>query len=209
MLTSVLTQKYATVPENDVIDTTAEALRGNGFAVTVVEDLAAAKGAALALLPKGAEVLTATSRTLEDTGIESAINESGDYDALRPRFVQMGADPAQRDQMRKLGAGPDFVIGSVHAATHQGEVMVASATASQLAPYVFGAGQVIWVVGAQKIVADLAEAQKRLEQYTFPLEDERAHKAYGSGSSINKELIVYRERPGRINIILVKQAVGF
>jgi hypothetical protein len=89
-------------------------------------------------------------------------------------------------------------------------VAVASASGSQLAPYVYGAGNVIWVVGTQKLVKDLDEAIDRIERYTFPLENERAKKTYGQGSMISKLLIVNREfQPGRITMVLVKENLGF
>jgi len=69
---------------------------------------------------------------------------------------------------------------------------------------------VILVVGTQKVVKDLDEAIDRIERYTFPLENERAKKAYGQGSMISKLLIVNREfQPGRITMVLVKENLGF
>jgi hypothetical protein len=65
------------------------------------------------------------------------------------------------------------------------------------------------VVGTQKIVKDLNEAIERIEQHTFPLEDERAKKAYGTGSSINRILIYRKDPTNRATIIFVKEAVGF
>jgi hypothetical protein len=102
------------------------------------------------------------------------------------------------------------VLGSVHALTETGIALIASATGSQLGPYGAGASKVIWVVGSQKIVPTLEEGLKRLEEYTFALEDARALKAYGVHSSINKLLVVNREStPGRITVVIVKENVGF
>jgi len=116
----------------------------------------------------------------------------------------------QWPEMRRLGASPDYTLGSVHAVTEQGEVFVASASGSQLAAYVYGAGAVIWVVGSQKIVSDREAAFKRIYEYSLPREDERAREAYGMGSRVNKVLVVTREfMPGRITVILVKQELGF
>lgn len=204
-----MSDQFNTIPSDAVIATTAKALEANGFAVTIAADLDDAKAKALALIPEGAEVLTSTSATLDATGIAAAINESGKYNAVYPRFVAMMSDPARRGEMRKLGAAPDYVIGSVHAVTQTGEVLVASATGSQFAPYAFGAGHVVWVVGAQKIVTDLTQAGKRLRAHTFPLENARALKVYGGPSSINKEVVFHREMPGRIDIVLIKEVVGF
>jgi acyl-CoA hydrolase len=95
--------------------------------------------------------------------------------------------------MRRIGASPDYVVGSVPAVTEHGEVIVASASGSQLAPYAYGAGAVIWVVGSQKIVPDRDAAFKRIYEYSFPREDERAREAYGIGSGVNKVLVVNRE----------------
>jgi hypothetical protein len=112
--------------------------------------------------------------------------------------------------MQKLGATPEYVLGSVHALTETGVAVIASATGSQLGPYSAGASKVIWVVGSQKIVPTLEEGMKRIEEYTLPLENERAMKAYGMNSVIAKLLIVNREvTPGRITVVIVKENVGF
>jgi hypothetical protein len=116
----------------------------------------------------------------------------------------------QWHEMRALGARPDVILGSVHAITEQGEVVVASASGSQLGPYASGAGKVIWVAGSQKIVPTLDEAMRRIREYALPLEDERAQLVYGQGSFIGKELIFYREYlPDRVHVILVKEKLGF
>ena len=112
--------------------------------------------------------------------------------------------------MRILGAAPDFVIGSVHAVTEQGQVMVASFSGSQLASYVYGAGSVIWVVGTQKLVRDIDEGLRRITEYSYPLEDARAFEAYGMRSGVNKLLVVHREfQPGRVTVVLVKENLGY
>jgi L-lactate utilization protein LutC len=202
--------QYNTVADDATIKKTKAALEANGFSVTVVENAAAAKEAALADLPQGAEVLTVTSRTAETIGLTAAINESGVYDAVRPKLAALMGDPTKRREQRKLGSAPDYVVGSVHALTQDGHVLIASATGSQLPAYVYGAEHVIWVVGTQKIVRDLDDAWQRLQQHVFPLENERAKQVYGSGSSINKVVTYNKEAvPGRIHIILVKEVLGF
>ncbi len=88
--------------------------------------------------------------------------------------------------------------------------MIASASGSQLPAYAYGAGQVIWVVGAQKIVQDLDDGFRRIYDYVLPLEDARARKAYGVGSGVNKLLIINQEKdPSRLKLILVRQKLGF
>ncbi|HSX33555.1 MAG TPA: LUD domain-containing protein [Candidatus Saccharimonadales bacterium] len=201
---------FKTVAPGEVLAKTSRALEANGFTVQVVTSGKDAKAKALELLPKGAEVLTVTSQTVNDIGLAAAINESGDYDAVRPKLAQLMGDPSKKREQRKLGAAPDFVVGSVHAITEDGTVLIASATGSQLSPDVYGAGHVIWIVGAQKIVGDWEAAMARLQEHVFPLEDARALKAYGGHSSINKVVRFNKEAaPGRIDIILVQEALGF
>ena len=201
---------YDAVASDDQITNTKESLEANGLTVVVADDAASAQKAVLELLPKGAEVLTSTSQTLETLGLTKLINESGEYDALRPKLNAMWGDPSKKNEQRKLGAAPDYIVGSVHAVTEEGEVLVASATGSQLPGYAYGAGQVIWVVGAQKIVKNIDQAIERLKTHVFPLENERAKKAYGSGSGINKTLVINREvTPDRITIVIVKEKLGF
>lgn len=202
--------EYNTVANDEAINTASKNLEASGFTVTIAENAEAAKQAVLELIPKGAEVLTSTSMTLEALELDKILNESGDYDAVRPKLNAMWGDPSKKRDQRKLGAAPDYMIGSIQALTKEGAALVASNTGSQLPGYTYGAGTVIWVVGAQKIVKDMAEAHQRLEQHVFPLENQRAQQAYGTPSNISK-LVEYRKEiaPGRVHIIIVKQALGF
>jgi hypothetical protein len=201
---------YDTVASDEQINTTKTALEANGFRVMVADDEEQARQEVLMLLPKGAQVMTSTSATLEALGLNEAINDTGEYDSVRQKLSAMAGDDSLAGDRRRLGAAPDYIVGSVHALTEDGHAIIASATGSQLPAYTFGAGQVIWVVGAQKIVKDVADGQKRLETHVFPLENERAKKAYGSGSGIHKLLVFNKEvQPGRVTIVVVKRALGF
>ena len=175
---------WARLASDEQIERTAAALEINGMRAIVVETGDEARHQVFSLLPAGAQVMTMRSRTLETIGVAAEIDEPSGlaaaprYDAVRPRLLQMDTK-TQWPEMRRLGASPDYAVGSVHAVTEQGEVFVASASGSQLAAYVYGAGLVIWVVGSQKIVPDRDAAFKRIYEYSFPREDERAHEAYG------------------------------
>ncbi len=206
---------WARLASDDQVERTATALEANGMRTIVVETGDEARHQVFALLPAGAQVMTMTSRTLETIGVAEEINEPSEmtelprYDAVRPALMRMDMK-TQWPEMRRMGASPDFTIGSVHAVSEQGEVFVASASGSQLAAYAYGAGSVIWVIGSQKIVEDRDAAFQRIYEYSYPREDERAREAYGFGSGVNKVLIVNREIvPGRVTVILVKQELGF
>ncbi len=161
------------------------------------------------LVPDGAEVFLGASVTLEQVGIKDIVDKSGRFDALRPRMFSMDR-ATQGREIRKLGGAPDYAAGSAQAVTEDGQVLMASKTGSQLGPYVAGAGQVIWVVGVQKIVKDLAEGLRRINEYCLPREEEHMQQLYSTGTSLNKILIVNGEmRPGRATMILVKEDLGF
>ena len=174
----------------------------------VVDSGAAAKAKVLELIPEGAEVFTAQSATNRAIGLIDAIDESGNYDAVRPKIAKMDR-ATQGKEIRRLTGTPDYVVGSVHAITESGQVVVASFGGSQLAPYVSRAGKVIWVVGTQKIVKDLDEAFERIEKHSLPLESERLMKVFNIPSAINKLLIFNGERGGRTTVILIKESLGF
>ncbi len=200
--------EYNTIPSDETIRTVVASLKENGMDAIVVENGAEAKTKVLEMLPEGAEVMNMTSITLTTTGLESEILESAKFKPVRSVLNDENAEPRLK---RQLGAGPDYTVGSVHALTEKGQAVIASNTGSQLPAYAYGAGQVIWVVGAQKIVSDLDGAMKRIYEHVLPLESERAHKAYGvEGSNVSKLLIVNKEvNPERIKIVIVKEVLGF
>lgn len=164
----------------------------------------------LSLLPKGAEVMTMSSETLNQTGIAPLINESPDYLSVRKQLTGMKRETQGR-AMQVTGSAPQCAVGSAQVVTEKGELIFASNTGSQLPAYAYGSDKVILVVGVQKIVANLEAAMKRLYEYVLPLESERAHKAYGvAASNVSKILIINKEViPGRIQLILVKERLGF
>jgi hypothetical protein len=155
------------------------------------------------LIREGSEVFLGASVTLETLGIKDEIDNSGRYDALRPKMFAMNRETRGRE-IRKLGAAPDYAAGSVHAETEEGQVLIASNTGSQLGPYASGAGRVIWVVGAQKIVKDLNEGLRRLYEYSLPLEEDHMQQPYNASTDVNREI-----RPNRITMIIVKEELGF
>lgn len=187
----------------------AAALEEHGITVVRARDGAQARKIVLDLIPDGAEVHHGASRTLEVTGIAEAIESGNRYRPLRPRIWSMDRQ-TQGDEIRRLSSAPAVMLGSVHAVTENGSLLAASMSGSQLGPYVFGAGKVILVVGAQKIVRDVDEGLRRIYEYALPLEDARAQAAYGVHSAVNKVVIVNREiTPGRMTVVLVDEAVGF
>ena len=204
-----LSRRFATVADDDRVTRTVAALEANGISVLRAANAGEAKRIVLGLIPAGSEVHHGASQSLEVAGIVEEIERPGRYEPLRPRVVSMDRE-TQADEIRRLTSAPDLMLGSVHAVTETGSLLTASMSGSQLGPYVSGAGKVIVVVGTQKIVSDLEEGLRRINEYAFPLEDARAQAAYGIHSAVNKVLIINREIVAeRITVVLVDEALGF
>jgi LUD domain len=187
----------------------AVALERNGVTCNVVDSGEEARRAVQSSVPVGAEVYNNTSSTLEVIGVAEDIERSGRYQPLRPRLYQMDREMQGRE-MRQLSASPDYVVGSVHALTEEGSLLIASASGSQLGPVASGASHVVLVIGSQKVVPDFATGLRRIYEYCFPLEDHRAREAYGVPSGVNTVLVINKVvAPGRITAILVHESLGF
>jgi acyl-CoA hydrolase len=209
MTTTAAPDRFTTPPDEHALQATVTALEEHGFSVEVVGDLDAARQAVLARIPDRSSGMTNTSVTLAETGIEDAINDAGGrWESARNKMFALDF-ATQAQQMKAIGGQPDYALGSVHAITRDGTLVIASASGSQLASYAWGAANVIFVVGAQKLVPDLAAAHERIYQHSLPLEDARAQAAYGQHSQVGKLLEIHQELPARIHVVLIRQQVGF
>ncbi|MDX6467331.1 MAG: hypothetical protein QOI27_2371 [Gaiellaceae bacterium] len=208
MSTAHASDRFTVLPDDATLATTVVALEEHGYSVEVVDDLDAARTKVLARIPEGASVMTNTSVTLDETGIADAINSGGRYESMRNKLMALDF-ATQVQEMKAIGGQPDYSLGSVHAVTQEGTLVIASASGSQLASYAWGAANVIFVIGAQKLVSTLADAHERIYQHSLKLEDVRALAAYGQNSSVGKVLEIHQEQPGRIHIVLIRQVVGF
>ncbi len=203
--------KWNTLADHQIIQRTIEALKQNGINAELVSNGIEAKKRVFELMPEGAEVMNMTSRTLDAIGVAREITESGKYNSIRNKLSSMDRN-TQGMEMQKLGAAPEYVIGSVNAVTKDGNILIVSNTGSQLPAYVYGSAHVIWVVGTQKIVENVDEGMKRIYDYVLGLESERINKVLNidKGSFVSKILIIKRERKAdRITLIFVPEVLGF
>jgi hypothetical protein len=199
---------YTAPASTDEVDALAERLRERNFEALVVETAAEARQAVLDRIPDGVTIHSGKSKTLDDLGISQVLMDSDRYDFVRKRLYKMDRQTQARE-IRQLGSAPDLMLGSVNAITKGGQLVASSATGSQLGPFASGAGQLILVVGSQKIVKDLNEALARIRDYVQPYEDQRLREQAGIGTILARILILERDfRPGRTTIVLVREAVG-
>ena len=203
-----MTVDFAAPASGAELEALAEKLRARNFEVVIVNDGAEAKTEVLTRIPEGAHVHSGKSKTLEDAGLFKELMESDRYDFVRKRTMKMDRQ-TQRDEMRKAGAAPDVMVNSVHAVTEAGQLVITSASGSQIGPIASGAGKLILVIGSQKIVPDLDTAFRRIQDHVFPYEDARLREQMGIGTAITRTLIIERDfTPGRTTVILVRQPIG-
>src|SRR5262245_43907936 len=166
MSTTQTPGRFAVMPDEPTLAATVAALQKHGFSVEVGEDREPAPNAVLTRTPHGASVMTNASVTLQETGIADAVNDGGPYDSARVKMAELDF-ATQLQEMKAIGGQPDYALGSVHAITRDGTLVIASASGSQLASYAWGASNVIFVAGAQKLVPTLEAARDRI--YTHSL----------------------------------------
>lgn len=209
MTTSVQATPFADAAPSQRLERAAAALTEHGFTVEILDDVAAARTRIKELIPEGTTVFTGASETLRLSGIDDDLNASGRYESVKARTLSMDR-ATQMGEIRKLCATPEVAVGSVHAVTETGSLVIASGSGSQLPGYAGGAARAIWVVGAQKVVPDLETGLRRVEEHCFPLENVRSQKVYGVPSAINRLLILNAEYvPGRGTVLLLREAIGF
>lgn len=205
---------FNTLPSNEQLQRTIRSVEGRGINVTLAET----KGSALALIqtliPAGASLMTGASVTLQQIGFEDVL-KSGNHPWKNLKAeILAEKDPARQAAMRKQATLADYFLGSVQAIVETGEIVIASATGSQLPAYAYSSRNVIWMVGAQKITPTLGSALERLRSYAVPLEDQRLKKVYGEKAQgiIGKILIFEHESPNlhrSVHLILVNEVLGF
>jgi hypothetical protein len=210
--TETVIHDFAKLADAAVIAKTATNIAPRNIQSHIVADRAAALDLIKELIPAGASVQIGASRTLEEIGfIDYLKAEKHGWDNVHGK-VATEKDPAKQAELRKHATLADFYLGSVHALTEEGEMLIASNTGSQMPNIVYSSENVIFVVGAQKIVRDRTAAFERLQSHVLPLEDERMMQAYGMHTQLSKILLFEKESAftGRkIHVILVGEKLGF
>jgi hypothetical protein len=164
------------------------------------------------LIPRGASVMNGSSTTLNEIGFVDYL-KSGEHgwNNLHENIINE-KNPVKQASLRKQALLSDYYLGSVHALTQEGEMVIGSNTGSQLPHIVYSSINLIFVVSTKKITANLDQALKRLHEHVIPLEDKRMQIAYGMGTNLSKTLIYSKEvafNQRQVKVILVNEKLGF
>src|SRR3990167_1032685 len=172
---------YTTLATPDSVHRAVEGLKAHRFDLRFVESGAKALELVKTLIPKGASVMNGASVTLEQMGFVDYL-KSGQHgwNNLQAGILAEN-DTEKRHHLRTQSSLSDYYLGSVHALSETGEMVIASNTGSQLPHLVYTSQNLILVVSTMKITPTLEAALERLERHVVPLEDEHMKQLYGSG----------------------------
>jgi L-lactate utilization protein LutC len=202
------------IASQETLDKTVASLASHNFQALVVDTKEEALAKIKELIPAGVSVMNGTSTTLQEIGyIDYLKAGQHGWNNLHANILAE-QDKDKQALLRKQSVISDFYLGSAHAVTEDGQIMIASASGSQLPHLAFTSQNIILVVGTQKIVPDLQAAFKRIDDVVVPQEDVRMKSVYGpeSGTLHAKTLILHKESPrmGRtVRVIFVKEKLGF
>jgi L-lactate utilization protein LutB len=203
---------YTVLASKESIDKAVTAFEQNSFIPYHVKTKEEALAKVQELIPENVSIMNGASATLQEIGFVDLLKSGNHKWKNLHEAILDETDPQKQALLRRQSAVSDFYVGSVHAASETGELVIASNSGSQLAHIVYTSPNLVFVVGAQKIMPTTADAIRRLEEHVVPLEDKRMMEAYGMGTTYSKTVILHKENPmmGRkIHIIIVDEKLGF
>ena len=203
-------KKHEALASKESVNKAKKELEKRGIKVEFINTKEDALKRLKELIPKNSEVMTGGSTTLEQIGFVNLLKSKNHPWVNLKDKILAEKDKNKQNELRRLSIASQYFIGSVHAVSQTGEVLVASASGSQIPSYAFSSDNVIWVVGAQKIVPTLEDGFTRIKECCFPLEDKRMKSVGYPGSAIGKILIFEREiMPRKLTMIFVNEKLGF
>ncbi len=204
-----------------MLERTKKALEKNNINAYIAKDSESACKIAQSLMHEGATVSNGGAMTLEECGMMDILR-SGAYNFL---------DRSTAEDVNKLYRecfSADFYLSSSNAVTENGELYNVDGNGNRVACLCYGPKKVIMIVGRNKIVRDLAEAQKRVKEIAAPANCLRLSKKTPctvSGKCIGEDMCEgcqsedricstyvvsgYQRNAGRLNVILVDEVLGY
>jgi hypothetical protein len=208
----VMAKQFNQLASVETIAATIATVHSRGIQAEVFDNKDQALERIQMMIPQGASVMAASSKTLDEIGFTDYLHHGKHGWQNLKEKVMHEENPVVEKWLRKESSMADYYLGSVHALSSNGELVIASASGSQLSAYCYNCQNVIWVVGAQKITRDLARAIERVTEYCLPKEDEHQRKLGNAyGSYIGKLLIFQREAAylhRNLHLLLVKEHIG-
>jgi len=203
---------YTKIATKESIEKASAALSAHHFKPMTLETGAEAFEYIKKTIPAGASVMNGSSTTLQQIGYVDYLRDGKHGWKNLHETILAEKDPAKQSALRKQAVISDYYLGSVHAVTEAGELVIASNSGSQLPELAFTSPNLLLVISTKKIVPTLQDAFDRIEKHVVPLEDDRMKKTAGYGTMRSKTLILHAENPalGRsVQAIFVNEDLGF
>jgi L-lactate utilization protein LutB len=149
------------------------ALKKNGFEARYVATAAEARDAVAAAVKPGMKVGLGGSVTLTSIGVPEKVLALGG-EILN--HSAPGLSEEQKMEVRRAQLTCDLFLSGSNAVTLAGEIVNVDGGGNRVAALTFGPKKTIVVMGANKIVRDLEEAQERIEMTAAPMNNKRLDK---------------------------------
>ncbi len=201
-----------TIASHDSITKTVNALEANGFLPSVVATKEEALAKMQEVIPEGLSIMNGASKTLEQVGFLDLLKSGTHSWNNLHTAILAETDPIKQALLRRQSVVSDVYVGSVHALTETGEMVITSNSGRQLPHIAFTSPTVVLVVGANKIVESVTKGFERIEKHIIPLEDERMKGVYGFGTLWAKSLVLHKENQAlgrKVHVIIVNEELGF
>ena len=200
-------------------DTIIKGLEKRGMKGYYAEDKEEALQMILDMIPDGASVGRGGSETLNQLGIFEELHKRGNvcYEPAKE------SDPDKAKALRRAVFSADFMLTSANAITLDGEIVNIDGTGNRVAPIIWGPDKVIFVVGANKIAANVHAAYDRIKCDACPPNCIRLNKntpcaitgkcgnCLSPGNTVCCHLVTtrYSSIADRMHVILVNENLGF
>jgi len=214
-----INSQYSKAASDSVVESTVAKLKEMKHQATIVSSAKEIIALFDKIIPKGASLGFGYSSTFHELDLNSYFKNRKDL-GTNYRELAVAAD-SKGDmgggmEYRRQGGSADFFLTGLGAVAQTGELITGDASGTRLNG-LLTAKNVIYVVGANKIVKDLNDARERLEKYQLPLESARIRIAYKSmgvtGSVLANEVVIRATHPfvpSRHHVIIVKgQSLGY
>ncbi len=202
--------RWNRMPAEDEVATTAVAVGKRGIRVIRAKDRKEALDTLERLIPHGAEVMNGSSTTLIEIGYDALLKPGRTGWRDLHDSITAENDEKKRGELRRKSVTADYFVSGANAISRTGEIVACDMSGSRVGAWPFAAGHLIIVCGVNKIVATLEDALRRIREYAYPLENARAHKAYGTPSQIGKCVILANEKAeGRVTLVLIGESLGY
>ena len=201
------------------IDTVIKNLEKRNMAGYYADSKEEALAKVLELIPEGAAVGKGGSETINELGLVPILQE-GNYTYL-DAFAS--SDPQVQKETKRRTFYADVMLTSANAITLDGEIVNIDGTGNRMAAVIWGPDKVVFIVGANKIVASVDDAVDRIKCDACPPNCIRLGKntpcaATGKcaeclslGNTVCCHTVITRfsSIPDRMHVIMVNENLGF